>query len=234
VTAGVGGHIVSPATGLPVKSYNYVVGATGTGSSAKVKDFGGGLKAVMSKKGPLLLIEESKAAGGAGAAAAAQAKATFYGWPEGIAFGDMTEEAAKEFITSRDDAKKPAFEWKGNPVVVAKGRYGPYAKAGTITASIKEGATEEEIIAALEAKSGAGGATAKGPVKSYREYEVRQGPYGPYIIKPALKQKKFVSLSASAFEKLDSLTEKDIAELYKAGLETKKKWTGATGGSGKK
>jgi hypothetical protein len=32
VTAGEGGHIVSPATGLPVKSYNYVVGSTGTGA----------------------------------------------------------------------------------------------------------------------------------------------------------------------------------------------------------
>jgi len=32
VTAGDGGWIVSPATGLPVKSYNYVVGSTGTGA----------------------------------------------------------------------------------------------------------------------------------------------------------------------------------------------------------
>jgi hypothetical protein len=31
-------------------------------------------------------------------------------------------------------------------------------------------------------------------------------------------------MSDSAFKKLDSFTEKDIADLYKAGLETKKKW----------
>jgi hypothetical protein len=30
VTAGAGGHIVSPASGLPVKTYNYNIGATGT------------------------------------------------------------------------------------------------------------------------------------------------------------------------------------------------------------
>ena len=159
------------------------------------------------------------AAGGAGKSTA-KPEATFFGWPEGVAFADLTEEAARDFIARKEAAGKPAFEWKGNPVVVAKGKFGPYAKSGTITASIKEGATEEEIIAALEAKSGA----TKGPIKSYKEYEVRQGPYGPYIVKPALKQKKFVSLSETALKNIDSLTEKDIADLYKAGLESKKKW----------
>ena len=68
----------------------------------------------------------------------------------------MTEEDAREFIARKEDSRKPAFEWKGNPVVVAKGKFGPYAKCGDVTASIKEGATEEEIIAALEAKVSTG------------------------------------------------------------------------------
>jgi DNA topoisomerase-1 len=198
-----------------------------TGSSSKVRDFGGGLKAVMSKKGPLLLIEkEAPAAGGAGARKTKtkpeSKEATFFGWPEGVGFADLTEEDAREFIARKEDARKPVFEWKGNPVVVAKGKFGPYAKCGDVTASIKEGATEEEIISALEAKVSTD--TTKAAIKSYKEYEVRQGPYGPYITKTSVKQKKFVSLSASAFEKIDSFTEKDIADLYKAGLESKKKW----------
>jgi hypothetical protein len=179
-----------------------------------VRDFGGGLKAVMSKKGPLLLIET--------ASGAASSKATFFGWPEGASFADLTEAAARKFI----EAAAPAFEWRGLPVTLAKGKFGPYAKAGETTASIKAGATQEEILAALDAKAAGGTAAAAAPLKSYKEYEVRNGPYGPYIIKPALKQRKFVSLSASAVEKLDSFTEKDIADLYKAGLETKKKWSG--------
>jgi DNA topoisomerase-1 len=197
-----------------------------SGSSSKVKDFGSGLKAVMSKKGPLLLIEKDKPAGGAGGARKILTKekgdATFFGWPEGVDFTDMTEELAREFISKKEDSSKPAFEWNGSPVVIAKGKYGPYAKCGDITASIKEGSSEEEIIKALEAKVSTG--SSKGPLKSYKEYEVRQGPYGPYITKTSIKQRKFVSMSDSAFKKLDSFTEKDIADLYKAGLETKKKW----------
>lgn len=206
---------------------------TATGSSSKVREFGGGLKAVMSKKGPLLLIEKetttsksAPAVGGAGEARKTKTpdkEATFFGWPEGVGFADLTEEDARKFIARKEDSRKPAFEWKGNPVVVAKGKFGPYAKCGDVTASIKEGATEEEIISALEAKAST--CTSKAPIKSYKEYEVRQGPYGPYIIKTSLKQKKFVSLSESAFKKIDSFTEKDIADLYKAGLESKKKWS---------
>ena len=231
------------------------------GTSSKVRDFGGGLKAVMSKKGPLLLIEKeipagksaskdtaletAPAVGGAGArtiskkiktpeprltksdsAPASLAKlekeATFFGWPEGVGFADLTEKDAREFIARKEDNRKPAFEWKGNPVVVAKGKFGQYVKCGDVTASIKEGATEEEIISALEAKVSTG--SSKAPIKSYKEYEVREGPYGPYITKTSVKQKKFVSLSPSALEKIDSFTEKDIADLYKAGLESKKKW----------
>ena len=193
-------------------------GGSVTGDSSKVRTFSGGLKAVMSKKGPLLLIE-SAAAGGAGARA--KPATVFFGWPEGASFADLTEVDARKFI----DASRPTFEWRGKPVILAKGKFGPYAKAGDTTASIKEGATQEEILAALDAKA-AGPAAAAAPLKSYKEYEVRNGPYGPYITKPALKQKKFVSLSASALEKLDSFTEKDIADLYKAGLESKKKWGG--------
>jgi DNA topoisomerase-1 len=208
---------------------NDAAGSAAGSSSSKVKDFGSGLKAVMSKKGPLLLIEKDKPAAGAGSKKKSNSDkdATFFGWPEGVDFADMTEDLAKEFISKKEDtsaaaAAAPAFEWKGNPVIVAKGKYGPYAKCGDVTASIKEGATEEEIIAALETKSSTG--AAKGPIKSYKEYEVRVGPYGPYITKTSIKQRKFVSLSDSAFKKIDSFTEKDIAELYKAGLETKKKW----------
>lgn len=201
--------------------------AVASGSSSKVRDFGGGLKAVMSKKGPLLLIEKEIPAGGAGSKSkkikTPEKEATFFGWPEGVGFADLTEEDARKFIVKKEDARKPAFEWKGNPVVIAKGKFGPYAKCGDVTASIKEDSTEEEVSAALEAKVTTG--ATKAAIKSYKEYEVRQGPYGPYITKTSIKQKKFVSLSSSAFEKIDSFTEKDIADLYKAGLESKKKWS---------
>ena len=48
-------------------------------SNAKVKEFTNGLKAVQSKKGPLLLIEGVK-----------KEDTQFIGWPSGVAFEDMT------------------------------------------------------------------------------------------------------------------------------------------------
>ena len=207
-----------------------------TGASDRVREFGGGLKAVMSKKGPLLLIEGAE-------------KTAFFGWPTGVAFTDLDEAAARAHVAAAGAAAAPVGTWRGEPVQILKGKFGPYAKAGGITASVKEGATVEEVCAALDAKApaagGAGDSKPASPVsgqqagcaegaelrstpfiKSYKEYEVRRGPYGPYIMKPALKQRKFVSLSDSALAKIDSFTEKDIADLYKAGLEAKSRGFG--------
>lgn len=191
-----------------------MTGGAAAGSD-KVREFGGGLKAVISKKGPLLLIESAE-------------KTAFFGWPTGVAFTDLDEAAARAHVAAAGAAAAPVGTWRGEPVQILKGKFGPYAKAGGVTASVKEGATVEEVCAALDAKApAAGGAGDSKPaspiIKSYKEYEVRRGPYGPYIMKPALKQRKFVSLSEMALAKIDSFTEKDIADLYKAGLEAKSK-----------
>ena len=226
-----------------------------TPGADRVREFGGGLKAVMSKKGPLLLIEGTE-------------KTAFFGWPTGVAFTDLDEAAARAHVATASAAAAPLGIWRGEPVQILKGKFGPYAKAGGITASVKEGASIEEVCAALDAKApaaGGAGAPTASPVsgqqagcaegaelrstpfiKSYKEYElsgqnaqttaysphkfgeyeVRRGPYGPYIMKPAIKQRKFVSLSDSALAKIDSFTEKDIADLYKAGLEAKSRGFG--------
>ena len=60
-------------------------------ASDRVRDFGNGLKAVLSKKGPLLLQEPPEGS-------PEGTKPTFYGWPGRKAFHDLTEGDALKFI----------------------------------------------------------------------------------------------------------------------------------------
>jgi topoisomerase IA-like protein len=58
-------------------------------------------------------------------------------------------------------------------------------------------------------------------IKEFKHYAIRNGQYGPYIIKTSVKKMQFVSLPKG----LDgaTLTEKEVEVLYQAGL-AKKKW----------
>jgi len=76
----------------------------------------------------------------------------------------------------------------------------------------------EKIQERLEAKANGG----TGVIKQFKDYTIRTGQYGPYIMKTSLKKPQFVSLPKEV--NAATLTEKEVEALYKAGLETKKKW----------
>jgi DNA topoisomerase-1 len=88
-------------------------------TSAKVKHFGE-YKAVMSKKGPLLLKENAED----------PTKTVFYGWPEKLAFTDMTDEVANAFIKEQEAKKEEAKASSGSTLIKKVGTYifknGPY------------------------------------------------------------------------------------------------------------
>lgn len=173
------------------------------GGSSKVKEFGEGLKAVMSKKGPLLLIEHADGT-----------PTEFLGWPDGVLFQDITEEQARAFKKPESQAApaEPIGEWKGEKIYKKNGKFGWYAEAGKTRVSIEETDTLEKITEKFEEKSA---------LKKFKEYEIRSGQYGPYIFKPALKNRQFVSVPKGVT--IDTLTETDVAALYKTGLEAKAK-----------
>jgi len=179
------------------------------GANPKLKTFSNGLKAVMSKKGPLLLTE-----GGT------KDDTTFHGWPQGVLFDAITEEVALAFVgKAKEEAQGEVLgEWNGQPVIRRTGKFGPYVKVGDVTLSLSPQDTFEVVLEKLEAKKAAGGS---GVLKTFKEYEIRTGPYGPYIYKTTLKNRLFASLPKDI--KIDGLTEADAATLYKAGLESKKK-----------
>jgi DNA topoisomerase-1 len=207
----------------------------GIGSDkVRILDAATGLKAVLSRKGPLLLREVPEAAGGAGAGAPkaktkVKSTAVFYGWPSRIPFESITLEQANAFVATAAASKEgeQIGIWKGQPLLKKTGRFGAYVTWGTgdeaVRMSLKEGDLEaiEVLGGRLDALAAAKEATPTGVLKTFKEYEIKVGPYGPYIYKPALKKRQFVGLPKGV--DVATLKEADVAELYKQGLATKKR-----------
>ena len=176
----------------------------------KVKEFvapNGSIKAIQSKKGPLLLKEGKS-----------KEDTVFYGWPSGIAFEDMTENIATTFIQSKQSEKDGSIigEYEGESIIKKTGKFGVYIQCGTVSIPYQEEALEniiEKIAAKKEVKQGE---------VAFKEYVIRTGQYGPYIMKTSLKKPQFVSLPKGVNPA--DLTEKEVEALYKLGLESKKSW----------
>lgn len=171
-----------------------------------------GLKAVMSKKGPLLLRE---------GASGKKEDTKFFGWPKDVLFSDMTEAIAKSFITvaSASASTSTAVDesLNGHPIVRKTGKFGAYVLWNSISLSVKPTDSLDEIKEKLTLKV----ASESGSLKTFKEYEIRNGPYGPYILKTTLKKRQFVSVPKGIT--VDTLSEADVAALYKSGLESKSK-----------
>jgi DNA topoisomerase-1 len=177
--------------------------------NARIKEFSGGLKAVQSKKGPLLLIE-----------GVTKEDTQFLGWPEGVAFESMTESVALKFKEEVAAKKQGAQvgEWNGQPILKKTGKFGDYLQCGEVSIPYQVAEVLEKTIERLEAKQNGGG----GVIKQFKNYVIRTGQYGPYIMKASVKKAQFVSLPKG----IDGtkLTEKEVEEYFKTGLEAKKKW----------
>lgn len=186
---------------------------SGTRGNDKVREFGNGIKAVQSKKGPLLLIEGS---------GKAKEDTVFFGWPEGIRFQDITEEQARQYIALQQNRKKGEIvgEWNGLSICKKTGKFGMYLQCGDTSIPYVAGEESEKTIERFEVKAKGG----TNVLKQGKDYVIRNGPYGPYIMKTSLKKAQFVSLPKNIDP--SKLTEKDMDALYKTGMEAKQKWKG--------
>ena len=172
----------------------------------KVREFGNGVKAVLGKRGPILLKEEGS-----------KENTTFFGWPEGVGFHDLKEEDALRFIANKQ-APPQASNWgtfEGQPIVEKKGPFGAYFECGDLRVPCGPGDTADTIQAKFQQKRGAVSHT-------IGSFEIRQGPYGLFMYKKAVGGKKpvFVGLPEGLDPK--SLTAEAAERIYKTGLEQKK------------
>jgi DNA topoisomerase-1 len=184
-------------------------------NSDKVKDFGNGLKAVLSKNG-LVLVQESSDA--SSSPKTKGKKASFYSFPEGYTLQNITEEVARNHIQSLQENKLGM--WNGSEIVKKNGRFGMYIQCGSINLPYVESEPLEIIYEKLRNRQ----ASMDGQVR-VGGYVFAKGQYGPYMFKDGLKTKQFVGIPDTIDPKKLSLA--DAEALYKQCLEVKKsksKW----------
>ena len=174
----------------------------------KRRTFSGGLLAVQTKKGPLLLKE-----------GATKADTVFYGWPKKATWDSLTDEEAHAFVNHHQEEQhgETLGEWKGTPMIRKKGKFGEYVQWGTVSVSLVQGETLDALQSRLEAKDAGGSAV----LATFASYVIRNGPYGPYIMKTSVQKKQYVSLPKGVDPA--ALTEKEVAALYQLGLQSKKR-----------
>lgn len=190
------------------------------GGNAKVHEFGEGLKAVLGKKGPILLREDP---GGD------KEKTVFYGWPEGVAFGEITAAAAAAFVQQKQTGSGSTEPdtawgtWDGHSLIEKKGPFGRYIQCGTLNIPLKQDDTPETVQQKLTAKKEA-------HLHSLGDFEFRNGAYGPFMYKKTTGGKKptFVSLPSGLDPK--TLTEEAAHRIYTNGIQQKR--AAAAGGRG--
>ena len=167
-----------------------------------------GIKAVQSKKGPLLLKE----------GATKEESAIFYGWPEGKKFHEITEEDVAAFIKTKQQQQQHGGASVGSfedaPMVKKSGPFGTYVQCGAINVPWTAEDTEETLVAKFAAKKNTVSHTV-GP------FEIRTGQYGMFMFKPALtgKARKFVSIPSGVDPK--TLTQEALVKMYQADIQGK-------------
>jgi DNA topoisomerase-1 len=188
------------------------------GNPARRREFSNGLLAVLGKKGPLLLRESPDGD---------EKKTVFYGWPDGIAFPALTEEEAITFVAAQGKDKEG--ENLGNyhtyPIVRKKGKFGMYAEWNGKRVSCSETDTFQTIADKIETARAAA-------LRQVGAFEIRNGPYGPYMFKHAVKgpERKFVSVPPSI--SIETVTEQELLVIFQAGLTQKSHSGGPTGARG--
>jgi len=183
-----------------------IQGPKGAQDHVKRRTFSNGLVAVQTKKGPLLLKE-----------GATKNDTLFYGWPKKATWDGLTDEEAHAFVKSCTEEHTDIGEWKGTPLLRKKGKFGEYVQWGATSVSLVHGESLEDLGARLEAKAAGGSAV----LATFPSYVIRNGPYGPYIMKTSVQKKQYVSLPQGVNP--TALTEKEVAALYQLGLQSKKK-----------
>jgi topoisomerase IA-like protein len=136
----------------------------------------------------------------------------FYGWPSGASFEQMTLATAEAHINSLSST---LGEHDGEPIYLKAGPYGKYVEHKGTKIPYK-GIDEklDDIIKRLDEK----GAAAAG-ARVVGGFEIRVGPYGPYMFKKDAVKKQFVSVPSGV--DIDTLTVAAATAIFQAGLAAK-------------
>jgi topoisomerase IA-like protein len=174
--------------------------AHGAGS-ARQRLFENGIKAVLGKKGPILLRE-----------GATKEDTVFFGWPEGTAFTDLTDAAAQAFVASKTQAAPVFGTLDGKPIYKKSGPFGTYCVWNSTNVPCTPEDTPDTIVAKLKAKSDS-------VLHTLGPFVFRSGQYGPFMYKADTtgKARKFVGIPQALDPK--TLTLEAATRIFQEGLK---------------
>jgi len=149
------------------------------------------------------------------------AKATFASLPASKTFETVTlEDATQAFAAVAEERAGELLGTLGDDEIrKKKGPYGWYAECKGVRVPLKGDETLEQVGEKLTAKTSVA-TTAFSRVVG--EFTIKQGPYGLYFYKPALKRAQFVKFPATLNQ--DTVTEAELKTAYSAGLQAKKRF----------
>ena len=178
---------------------------TTSNTSANKKEFGDGYKMVVSRKGPLFVLEIEGQ------------KTRFANVPATLSIQTATREDAVAAFAAVATTDSIGY-LDGAPVVRKKGPYGHYVVWRGQNLSCKETETLEELTPRLQAK-------VSGDVVDHTvgPYKIRKGPYGLYMFKATTGQAKkptFVSIPDGT--PWATLTLESAEQIYKHSVAAKK------------
>jgi DNA topoisomerase-1 len=180
----------------------------GQQKQANKRDLGEGIVVILSRKGPLLLKEETK---------------EFASLPPRTSYETVTLAQAKAAYESKDGLNIGSYN--DQDIMKKKGPYGFYVQYKDIKIPYKPEDTLESIIDKIKAKESPTESQEPLYCRKVGDFTIKQGPYGLYFFKHTLKKVAFVTFPSTADK--DKVTAEDLVTLYKTGLEqaaNKKKW----------
>jgi len=186
------------------------VTADGDTISANKKEFGDGYKMIVSKKGPLFVLEIP------------DQKTRFASVPGHLSIQTATRQDAEAAFTPA--AQEALGDLDGSPITIKKGPYGYYASWKTFKVNCKADETLEELTPKFQAKSSGDAVDhTVGP------YKIRKGPYGLYMFKTGIGshgagtkgKPKFVSIPDAT--PWATLTPESADQIYKHCLKARAK-----------
>jgi len=179
--------------------------STVTPAAAKQRMFSGGIKGVLGKKGPILLREDPSD----------KEKTVFYGWPDGVAFADLTDAAAIAFVQTKVGGQNIGT-FQGQPMEKKSGPHGVYVACNGVNVPFAEEDTEATLQEKFQKKT-------ESLLHTLGDFEFRNGPYGVFMFKKTMtgKFRKFVNVPQGLDPKV--LTLEAATKIFKTGLESKAK-----------
>jgi DNA topoisomerase-1 len=192
--------------------YQELKSSSASAGNDRRREFAGGIVAVLTKKGPLLLKESDDGD---------KEKTTFYGWPSGVDFQAITQEQVTRYCeaTGAKLNGEVLGTHEGLPVVRKSGKFGPYAQWNGQNVSCQETDSFETVVQKFATKT----TNASGRIVG--QFEIRTGQYGPYMFKRNVvgPSRKFISVPSSI--NIETVTEQELLTHFQSQITQKARAT---------